>query len=64
MAERTPWLVVEQTPAPGCPPGVHRCRCLRCGDMHDTQLPMGIEQWVKVQQAFGKRHAKCKETPR
>lgn len=64
MADLTPWIVIEQPPAPGCPIGVHRCRCLRCGDMHDIALPLSVADYVGRMESFAGRHRKCKEAPR
>ena len=62
MADPTPWLVCEQPPAPGCPPNVHRCRCLRCGDVHDIDLtqPIAVADYLARMESFGKRHRKCR----
>lgn len=59
MTDPTPWLVVKF--GPDVPLGVMRLACLRCGDMHDTSLPIPVSMLVTIDADFRKRHRRCKE---
>ena len=62
MRDATPWLVVKF--GPEVPPGVFRLACLRCGDTHDTPLPITVSELVTIEAAFRGRHKDCKEDSR
>lgn len=59
MRDVTPWLVVKF--GPEVPAGVMRLACLRCGDTHDTPLPVAVSDLTGIHDRFKARHAGCKE---
>lgn len=57
--DRTPWIVVRY--GPDVPPRTYRLACLRCGDNHDTALPLGVTEIVRIGEGFTRRHRGCRE---
>ena len=60
MTDRTPWIVIRY--GPEVPSNTWRLACRRCGDHHDTALPLGVTDLVKITSTFTKRHRGCKES--
>jgi len=39
----------------------YRLHCLRCGTIHDTKIPISIENFCKEAEEFKIKHEQCKE---
>lgn len=55
---RTPWVVVHDSSGRKKPP--YTMECQRCNETFSMPIPVSVDMFVAVANAFGKQHRLCR----